>query len=155
MVICMMVMNDKVLFKKASVFAEYAILIFIIVAVIAGVTYFLKRSIQSNVKDASDEYLGTGQGLEWGSSIAFVSSTSNLEKSEEYGGNMQVHASSTVSQTSLQAPVPSIKGWSAMEHKGSALHVQDAPSAATAPDYPDLEYKKWEDQKWEKPKPVT
>lgn len=140
--------NKRIIFRKASVFAEYAVLIFIITAAIAGVHYFLKRSIQARVKDTSDEYLGHGQGLEWGSSMTFMQSSSRVQKNEQFGGNMQVSADSTMTQTTLTAPVPSIQGWSAMEHKGSALHVQDAPGAAAAPDYPDLEYKDWTDQGW-------
>jgi uncharacterized protein (UPF0333 family) len=145
--------NKKVILKKASAFAEYAILIFIIVAVIGGVHYFMKRAIQSHVKDLTDKYIRSGggaahAGLEWGSSTTFSSSSSTLTKNEEFGGNMTITSQSNISQTTLQAPVPSIRGWSAMEHKGSALHVQDAPSAAVTPDYPDLEYKKWDDKDW-------
>jgi hypothetical protein len=148
-----MLMNKKSIFKKANVFAEYAILIFLIVAVISGVSYFLKRSIQERVRMETLEHiegggLYSGHGLEWGSSITFSSSDSSLEKNEEFGGNMAVTAESQMGQTTLQAPVPSIKGWSVMEHKGSALSVQDAPTAAPAPSYPSLEYKDWQDQGW-------
>lgn len=145
-------MNKKSIFKKANVFAEYAILIFIIVAVISGVSYFLKRSIQARVQQETLEHiegggLYSGHGLEWGSSITFSRSESELEKNEEFGGNMAVTAQSEMGQATLQAPVPSIQGWSVMEHKGSTLSVQDAPSAATVPDYPSLEYKDWKDTK--------
>ncbi|MFA5271134.1 MAG: hypothetical protein WC412_02185 [Candidatus Omnitrophota bacterium] len=146
-------MNKKSFFKKANVFAEYAILISIIVAVISGVSYFLKRSIQERVRMETLEHiegggLYSGHGLEWGSSLTFSSSDSTLEKNEEFGGNAKVTAESQMGQTTLQAPVPSIQGWSVMEHKGSALSVQDAPSAAPAPDYPSLEYKDWNDKNW-------
>lgn len=148
-----MLMSKKIIFKKATAFAEYAILIFIIVAVISGVSYFLKRSIQSRVEQETLEHLEggglySGHGLEWGSSITFSRGESTLEKNEEFGGNTTVTAESEMGQTSLQAPVPSIRGFSVMEHKGSAISVQDAPTAAPAPSYPSLEYKDWQDQGW-------
>ncbi len=142
--------------RRANVFAEYAILIFIIVAAVAGVTYFVKRSIQSNVKDMTDKYIRNAEstggaahaGLEWASSMSLTSNSSTLQKNEQFGGNMTVTSQSTVSQTTLQAPIPSIQGWSVMEHKGAVLHIQDAATPAVTPSYPSLEYKGWEDKNW-------
>ena len=146
--------------RKANAILEYGILLFIVIGAVAGIHYFLKRHIQARVRrEARSEGLvqglsadpGPGQGLEWGSSITIIPrSKTTFDRHEEVGGDVTTRVVTESSQITLQAPVPSIRGWSAMEHKGSALHVQDAPTAAPTPDYPDLEYKDWEDQKWPK-----
>jgi hypothetical protein len=147
--------------RKANVILEYGILLMIVVGAVAGVNTYLKRHIQARiVHEAEGDFpplvqglsvrggYGPGQGLEWASSMTIGGSSSTFTRNELPGENLRYTSGSSSSSTTLQAPVPSIQGWSVMEHKGSALHAQDAPSAATVPDYPDLEYKEWEDQGW-------
>lgn len=136
--------------KAAYTMIEYGILIAVVVAFLIGVNNYIQRHIQARVKAESDRLLGHGQGLEWGSSVSISSSNTSIRRKEQPGGRAKVTSSAKTTQVTGQAPVPSIRGWSAMEHKGSAIHVQDAASGPTKPDYPDLEYKSWDDRGWPK-----
>ncbi|MDD5429893.1 MAG: hypothetical protein PHE97_04145 [Candidatus Omnitrophica bacterium] len=145
----------NVLYRKSNAILEYGIIIFVVVGALTGMHMYLQRHIQARIKDEARRtgfvlyQPGPGIGLEWGSSLTIYSSSSTSERTEEIGGKTNIDIDTSSSQTTLQAPVPSIKGFSVMEHKGSAISVQDAPSAAPLPDYPDLEYKEWDDQGWE------
>lgn len=142
--------------KKANAVLEYGILIMIVVSAIAGIHYFLSRHIQTRVvAEARRTGLvqglsadpGPGQGLEWASSLSYTRATSSTDRVETVGGGVVSTSRSDSSYITATAPPPSIRGWSLMEHKGEAIHVQDAPSAAPSLDYPDLEYKEWTDKK--------
>lgn len=145
--------------KKANALVEYGILLMIVVGAVAGINSYLKRHIQARIIDEADREglvqglsvrggSGPGQGLEWASSMTIGGSHSSTNRLESPGPDVIFSSQSTTTSFTGQTPVPSIKGWSAMEHKGSAISVQDSPSAPTVPDYPDLEYKDWNDQGW-------
>lgn len=132
-------------FRKANAILEYSIVFFIVISAVAGVNKYMQKHIKARIKSESDAKLGHGQGLEWASSISFSSSKSTYDRSEEFGAGVTSQSETQSSFVSASAPPPSIKGWSVMEHKGSAIHVQDAASGAPAPSYPGLDYQDWQD----------
>ncbi|MCF7907285.1 MAG: hypothetical protein K9L86_00190 [Candidatus Omnitrophica bacterium] len=131
-------------FRKTNAILEYGVVLVIVLGAMAGINAFLKRNIQRRVHDESDAWLGHGQGLEWEMSITHSDSSSNVNRDENMGANFDINAQTSSSSVTYSPPMPPY----IMEHKGSALHIQDAPSAAPLPDYPDLEYKDWEDREW-------
>jgi len=131
--------------KKANAILEYSIVFFIVVGLVAGVNKYLQKHIKARIKAESDTQLGTGQGLEWASSMSLSTSKSTFNREEEMGAGVTSKSNISSAYVSASAPPPSIKGWSVMEHKGSAVHVQDAASAAPAPSYPGLAYEDWQD----------
>lgn len=131
-------------FRKANAILEYGVLLIIVLGAMAGINAFLKRDIQARLKYESDRYLGHGQGLEWEMSITHSSSSSSVTRDEDVGADFRISSDSSSSSVTYSPPTPPY----IMEHKGSSLHIQDAATSPTTPDYPDLEYKSWDDKGW-------
>ncbi len=125
---------------KANVILEYGVLLVIVLGAMAGINAYLKRHIQARVKHESDTYLGHGQGLEWEMYITHTDSDTSVDRKEDIGADFRIVSKSGSDSITITPPMPPY----IMEHKGSALHIQDAPSKPSAPDYPDLVYDKWD-----------
>jgi len=139
--------------RKANAILEYSVLMFIIVGFLVSIHYMVKRNVQARLKAESDHYLRHGQGLEWGSDITFSRSETDYERKEEAGGDVVIQSEVESNYLKLAAPPPSVPGKvpliggsSVMDHKQSVMHVQDVAGAPPLPQYPDLEYKDWQDQ---------
>lgn len=152
-------MKGKFINRRANAILEYGIVLFIVISVGVGIQRYLRKHIHARVlAEARATGLvqglsanpGPGQGLEWGSSATLSRSESSFKRQETPGGALEVRATSESSFVSGQAPPPSIKNWSVMEHKGEAIHIQDAPTSPPAPRYPRLLY-----IKYKKPAPPT
>jgi len=137
--------------RKANAILEYGVLIVIVVGAMAGINLYLKRHIQARLKRESDALLGHGQGLEWQASISYSTSSSDSREAESQGANFDINTQSQSGSVTYTPPTPPY----IMEHKGSALHVQDAATKPPEPDYPDLEYDKWSLRNaWTKKEPI-
>lgn len=129
--------------KKANVILEYGILIFIVTSFLAGIYYFLNRHIQARVKaeaDRENPHSLTSSFI-WEGTVTRSTQSTTHDRDEYVGGDTVVSSSVETTYVSASAPIPPNVPF-------ASLHVQDAASAAPAPDYPDLEYKGWDDQGW-------
>jgi hypothetical protein len=116
--------------KKANAIIEYSVVIAIIVAAIAGINHFLRRSVQARIKYEIDtiSHYGRGSGLEWEeNTLSWRDATSNYNRVEAVGGDSSVIAINTEDYTTLSLPMPPY----VMEHKNASRDVQDA--AVTPP----------------------
>jgi uncharacterized protein (UPF0333 family) len=122
--------------KEANAIIEYSIVIAIIVAAMAGIHHFLKRSIQARVKyeiDTISPY-GKGAGLEWEeNTLSWRDSNTNYHKIENFGGNFTVSAVTREQYTTLSLPMPPY----VMEHKNASRDVQDVAVSPPKIDMPD------------------
>jgi len=110
--------------RKANAIIEYSVLIFIIIAAIAGLQYTVKRHFQGFVKSETDEHLRQPVPLLWQSSVTFSKQNFSQDRDEFVGGDTVVVSDAQTSFTTLSAPPPSVQGISAPGSAG--LHVQDA-----------------------------
>jgi hypothetical protein len=110
--------------RKANAIIEYSVLIFIIIAAIAGLQYTVKRHFQSFVKEQTDSQLRQPVPLLWQSSVTFSNQKFSQDRDEYVGGDTVIVSDAQTSFTTLSAPPPSVQGVSAPGAAG--LHVQDA-----------------------------
>lgn len=109
-------------FRKSNAILEYGVVLIIVLGAMAGINAFLKRHVQARLKSESDALLSHGQGLEWEASISRTTSSSIVDRDETLGANFDITAHSESSSFTYSPPMPPY----IMEHKGSAMHVQDA-----------------------------
>ena len=124
--------------RKATAILEYSFVIMIVLGVLYGTYYIIKRSVQSQVKKQSDVHLGHGQGLEWpGTTLTWRDSEANFNRNEDIGGTIDIASHDSSSYTSIFIPVPSFGGMSPMKHKNASRAVQDSARNPDPQDNPE------------------
>jgi hypothetical protein len=126
----------KFYFQKANAIIEYSIVIGLVVSVMAGMNYFLKRSVQARIKYEMDtiSHYGKGSGLEWEeNTLTWRDSDSHFDRTETVGANSVANAQSHESYTTLSLPMPPY----VMEHKNASRDVQDTAVTPPKLDMPD------------------
>lgn len=106
--------------SKANAMVEYSVLIFIIIAVIAGMQFTLRRHFQGFIKSEADEHIYQPSSFLWQSSVKFSSQTAVQDRLEEVGGDTVVTSDLNAPYTVLSAPPPPYMPGVA------GLHSQDA-----------------------------
>jgi hypothetical protein len=130
--------------KKANAIAEYSVLIFIIIAAIAGLQFALKRHFQQFIRSEADEHIRQPMPFIWQETVKFSKQSVTQDRYEEVGGDTVTISDMSAPYTTLTAPPPPVVIGSA------SLHVQDAASAPPSQDNP--EHKAEEDQRRIQPK---
>lgn len=105
---------------KASALIEYSVLIFIILAVIAGLQFSLRRTFQEFVRSEADEHIRQPSPFLWQSSVKFTSQTAAQDRFEFVGGDTVVTSNMDAPYTVLSTPPPPYMPGVA------GLHAQDA-----------------------------
>jgi len=131
--------------KKTFSFFEYVIIIIIVGGALSGSYYFLKRFIQAYIRRESDTFLGVNFGSEESKQTQGISwKNSRYNRLETDEGEKT--AASDISDGSITYSAPIDSG--RKKQKGASRDIQDVAFPPPSVEYPDLEYKKWEDQKW-------
>lgn len=109
---------------------QYSILIFIIIAAIAGLNFALKRHFQAFIQTEADEHIRQPIPTIWQSSLKFSTQTATQDRVESVGGDTVVTSDMQSPYTVLSTPPPPVAPGKA------TLHVQDAASAPQKQDNP-------------------
>lgn len=128
--------------RKSNALIEYGVLLVIVTAALFSMQYILSRHIKARIKQESDLKLGHGQGLEWSLSIGGGRSSMEYNKQESIGGNLESQAVSSSFSVTYMPPTPPY----VLEHKGSALHVQDAATMPPVDSYPQESTNNYEEE---------
>jgi len=131
--------------KKTFSFFEYATTLIIVVGALSGSYYFLKRLIQAHIKREANTFLGRVIGLEWPEqtqSISWQSTKYNRLETEQ--GQKATTSEVNFGSVTYSAPV----GSKIMKHKRASRDVPDSALSPPNVEYPELEYKDWEDKGW-------
>mgnify|MGYP001359123681 CR=1 FL=1 len=131
--------------RKANAIIEYGVVIIIVTLFLIGINTYLRRHIEGRVRDESDRTLGHAIGLEWPQQTYTVGgSRASFDRVDEAGGIASRSSSRNDWSLTYTQPV----GKKIMKHKRASRHVQDAARTPPSIDYPDLEYKGWQDIGW-------
>lgn len=106
--------------RKANALIEYSVLIFIIIAAIAGLNFALRRHFQAFVKTEADEHIREPSPFLWQSSLKFSKQQASQDRNEFVGGDTIINANLEAPYTVLSAPPPPYMPGVA------GLHAQDA-----------------------------
>ncbi|MFA5008571.1 MAG: hypothetical protein WC546_05060 [Candidatus Omnitrophota bacterium] len=105
--------------KKANAMMEYSVLIFIVIAAIAGLNFALKRHFQAFIKSEADEHIRQPSPFLWQSSVKFSTQTASQDRYEFVGGDTVVNSNLETPYTVLSAPpppyMPGVAGLSAQD----------------------------------------
>ena len=116
--------------KRANAIAEYSVLIFIIIAAIAGLQFALKRHFQEFIRSEADEHIRQPMPFIWQETVEFSKQSVTQDRYEEVGGDTVIISDMSAPYTRLTAPPPPVTIGAA------SLHVQDAASAPPSQDNP-------------------
>jgi hypothetical protein len=116
--------------KKANAIAEYSVLIFIVIAAIAGLQFTLKRHFQEFIRSEADEHVRQPMPFIWQETVKFSKQSVTQDRYEEVGGDTVIVSDMSAPYTTLTAPPPPVTVGFA------GLHVQDAASAPPGQDNP-------------------
>jgi hypothetical protein len=130
--------------KKANAIAEYSVLIFIIIAAIAGLQFALKRHFQQFIRSEADEHIRQPMPFIWQETVKFTKQSVTQDRYEEVGGDTVTISDLSAPYTTLTAPPPPVTIGAA------GLHAQDAASAPPGQENPDHQAE--EDQRKIQPK---
>lgn len=120
---------------KANAIMEYSILLLTVVAFLGGIYYHLKRNIQARVRAETKHELERPIPFLWQASVTATRSSSDFDRTEQVGGDVEVRAEQENTYVALYAPPP--PGMNA-----AGIHSQDAAWPPPMQDNPEHQMKR-------------
>lgn len=131
--------------QKSNAILEYGVVLTIVALFLIGINIFVRRQIEARVKHESDTQIGHALGLEWPEQTYTIGGTrSSYNRRDTVGGAVSRRTSNTDWSVTYSQPIPE----QLQKSKQASMHVQDSAKTPPSIDYPDLEYKDWQDQGW-------